>query len=494
MKFKLKRLLSAWVLLGLVTALTWVPDVTAQVRYTPELFEKLARTRNPIPAINIPTYQKRVLENGLKLYLVEDRTLPIVIMGGLILGGQSLETSEEAGISDFLTDLMNTGTKRYSEMELGSYRETHGVHFQITAESDSFALSGNALSVDQRHLMALAVEILQHPRFDRDYFKRKQYQREQGLRQAKLREDNLVNMFFYKNIMKGHPYAFQFDYDQQLAVLEDLTPTRLNTYYQRVIVPNRTVLYLYGDLDHKAIKDLEAELENWSVGEKLPFLTKVPENEDTYGRIVLVDKADATQARIKLGYLFDREALFDDNLQDFTAFEIANTIYGGGDFESRLMQEIRSKKGYAYGIHSAIYAPSLGGAYHVNTSVPPDKALETIESIRRMMVDLQSDSASLAEEEVFQVINLRNAFFPAVYRQADEVLQSVIYQIELKQRSENYLNQYIKAYNKVTAESAGRVFSNYVFPEKIFTVIVGQKEALLPQFEIAGIPVDVIEP
>lgn len=493
MNFKLKRPLLAWLLLGLITVVTRTPGAMAQVRYTPELFQKLAQTRNPIPTIRIPEYHKKVLENGLTLYLVEDRTLPIVIMGGLIRGGQSLETPDLAGISGFMANLMNTGTKRYDEMELGKYQEDHGVYFQITAESDSFNLSGNALRSEQQQLMALAAEILRRPRFDRDYFKRKQHQWRQGLKQAKTEEDNLVNMFFYKNVMKGHPYSFDFDYDLQLSVLDRLTPERLETYYQRAIAPNRTVLYLYGDLDWDAVAALEDEFGDWPPGEAMGSLPNVAENKDTYGKIVVVDKADATQARIKLGYLFDRDALFGDNLQDFTAFEIANTIYGGGDFESRLMREIRSEKGYAYGIYSAIYAPSLGGAYHINTSVPPDKALETIESIQRIMAALQLDQGSFEPDEVFQIINLRNAFFPAVYRQPDEVLRSMIYQVELKRRSEAYLNQYIKQYNKVTAAKARRIFAEYVFPEKIFTVIVGKKEDLLPQFEAKGILVDVIE-
>ena len=478
----------------LIILLTILQPAAAKVEFSRELYQKLSQNQNPIPRIEIPDYRRTVLKNGMILYLVEDRQLPILMVNGTIRWGRSLESKEIAGISDWMADLMTTGTKNYTEKEFDRYLERNAIAFSLQAEDNYFTFNGNALISEGEGLISLMAEVLRRPNFEADYFNRKKSEWEKGLRHAKTRENNLLNMYFYKNLMGDHPYSFNHDLDLRLVALERITPQSLTEYYNRAILPNHTILFVYGDFDTDRMEELiKRYFGDWEKKEIKVKPAKVKENKEIYGRVLIVDKPDATQAKIKMGYPFYDERFLDRNLEERASFEIANLIFGGGDFESYLMDEIRSEKGYAYDISADFFNRPLGGAYFITTSVKPERAFDTVATIKRIMSDVKTGRKRFSEEEVFKVINQRNAFFPEAFRHRDSVIRNLIANVELKKRDPDYLNHYIRIYNRVTAAKAQKAFAKHAFPEKFFTVIVGKKEALLPQFLEAGIEVKVIE-
>lgn len=482
------------ILMLLIVLITVFQPVAAEVEFSPELYETLSQNKNAIPRIEIPDYRRIVLDNGLVVYLVEDDQIPVLTVNGTIRWGRSLESKEIAGISGSMVDLMTTGTQNFGEEEMDRYREANAIQFNLKADDNYFSFNGNALISEQDQLLSLVAEILQRPNFKAEYFNRKKSEWEQNLRQSKTEEDNLMNMYFYNHLMQDHPYCFNNDQDLQLAALRGITPESLREYYSRVMIPNNTILFVCGDFNADRLAEaINQYFGGWEKQEIETKPAKVKENKSTYGQVVLVNKPDATQAKIKMGYNFFDESFLDRNMEERVAFEIANQIYGGGDFESYLMNEIRSEKGYAYDISAGFFNQPLGGAYFISTSVKPDKAYETIETIKKIMSDVKTGKKKISETEVFKIVNQRNAFFPEAFRYNESIINNLIANVELKGRDPNYLNQYIRLYNKVTAKKVQKAFAKYTFPEKFFTVIVGKKEEILPRFIEAGIEVKVIE-
>jgi zinc protease len=366
--------------------------------------------------------------------------------------------------------------------------------FAVSDEAESFSFTGNALAPDHDKLLSLAAEVLQRPRFAATTIQRKKIEWQRNLQQAKTDEDALLDQYFYRNIMKGHPYSFSHDFELGLTALSHITPESLQAYYDQSFIPNRTILFVYGDFKVAAMQKLiEHYFGGWQRKEVELNPFGVSENTATYNRIILVDKPDATHAKIKMGYSFYNQAFFEDKLRDKVALNIANQIFGGGDFESLLMNEIRVKRGYAYDIDSEITYLPLGGTFSVSTSVNPDKVFETVEAVRKIMTDLMAGKLKMSDAEVFKEINRFNALLPESYRDRDSLIWDTILNTEVKKRDKNYINQYIQLYNEVTAEKAEQAFTKYFFPEKLFTVIVGNKETVLPQLKEAGVTVELIE-
>jgi zinc protease len=476
-----------------ITLFSLTQCVWAKVEYSPDFFERLAHGRSEIPQIRVPEYQKLIYKNGMVVYLAEDHEVPVILMSGFLRWGRSQETPQTAGISDFMIDMMNTGTRKYGERRLDRYKQLHAISFGIKADDHNFSFSGNALSAEKEALVSLTAEMLRRPKFKTDYFQRTKNEWIKSLNQQKTQEDPLLKMYFYRNIFQGHVYSYPHDLDMRLANLDKITPEQLENYYQQAILPNHTVLAVYGDFTAQSMARLiKKYFGGWARKEVVYTTEKAQENEDTYGQILLVNKPDATHAKIMLGQQFVNDSVFNANLEERVAFEIGNQVFGGGGFESYLMDEIRSKKGYAYAIGADYFCASLGGAYFVSTSVKPEKACETIETIKQLTIDLKTGKRKIGENEVDKILNYWNAFFPESFRDKDKIIENVIYCVEIKKRDADWLNQYIQAYNRVAAAKAREAFTKYIFPEKIFTVIVGKQEDILPQFKERGIGVRVI--
>jgi len=467
----------------------FIPSAMAGVEFSPQLFEELAQSVNKVPEIKIPAYERFVMDNGLVIYLVEDHSLPIIEVTGFIKGGRAHETKDIAGISSFLTDMMTTGTQNRTEEALDKFKEFYGLSFNMGVKRDYYTLSGNALIQDKDHLLELMADILMNPKFDAPYYQRKLMELYQGLSMARTQDPVLVDMIFYRHLYGDHPYSYDADIDLITAAAQNYTPARLMKYYRDTVAPNMTIIAFAGDFSSREMKrEVEKAFGKW---EKAPVTLPHQKSiapRDEYGKIYIINKSDATQAKFKMGF-----ELFTHDYPEDMEFRIANMVYGSGAFECRLMDSLRVKKGYAYDARSTYNANKLGGEYVVTTEVKPESALDTYETIIGEMNKILDRAQPITEEELFKTVNFFNALMPKFYVEKISVIESVIRSVEIWGESANHVNENIKRYNSMTAEMAQRVFEKNLDPKRFITVILGQKEKLVPQFEKAGIPVEVVE-
>ncbi|ADL13014.1 M16 family metallopeptidase [Acetohalobium arabaticum] len=476
-------------MLVVIISLVAVQTSYAGVDFDQELFKELAKNKNKIPKIDIPDYKRVELENGMIIYLVKNDELPIVELTGYIKGGRRQEKKDIAGISGFMFEMMNTGTKELSEQDFLRYKELHGIGFNFGVNKDYFKFSGNALSTDKEALISLTADILRYPKFDAEYFKRIKQEKKRSLAQAKTEEDSLLDMYFYRNLYEDHPYSFSSDLNLKMKALDNITPSSLQKFHRRNVAPNNIVLGIIGDIDLSQMEKLVREqFSDWSKRETRIRQPEIKENKDDHNKVILINKPDATQATIKMGYNF-----FSNSFEDKIPFEMANRVYGSGRFGSRLMENLRSEKGYVYSVYSRDNYYELGGDYYITTEVKPAKSDETIAAIKKEMLSIKRGKNKISEDELFKIINRYNALFPKVYNSKLSILNKVIYNAEIRDRKPNYMNEYIQEYNNLDAATAQKVFAEYTYPNRFLTVIVGKKQDILPEFENQGIDVEVVE-
>ncbi len=463
--------------------------VQAKVEFSLELFEELASNINPIPYIKIPEYRKVELENGMVFYLAQEPDLPIIEVVGFIRGGMSQESMEQAGISSLMARLMNTGTKNFSELELSRYKELNGLSFGISSRQDYYYFSADALSYDKEDLFTLIAEVLRNPEFEGDYFNRIIQEQYQAIMQNFYYDSSLLNMYFNSTVYGEHPYGYSDNLGLLITALQNITPADVKNFYQENIDPANIIMAISGDFDLSEMEKLLREkFADWeSKGIELKE-KRVVDNETNYNRVILVHKPDATHAKMKMGYIF-----YDQSYEDRVTFTMANLIFGGGDFSSRLMDNLRSSLGYVYGISSAYQLYDSGGLYFITTDVAPEKAYETREAIKAEMLAIKEGKKAISENELFRIVNLYNAFFPRTYKEEITVLADIMYAREILGESDNYINEYIEEYNNLTAAQVQEVFARDTFPERFLTVIVGRKEDILPAFQEQGIEVELVE-
>lgn len=462
-------------------------QISAQ-NFNPEFFRELADVVNKKPEIEIPDYQLLELDNGMKFYLAQDKSLPIFEMRGYINNSKINENKNTAGITSLMTEIMLLATENYNESELSLFKEINALSLNLSAGSDRISISGNSLETEKSELISLLAEVLRRPEFKGNHFERTVNESKQYYRQQFYNDSALLNMHFFKNLYGKHPYGYNYNYNLILDFLNQVKPAELENFYKKTIKPEDIVIAVSGDFEIKRLKEeLQNNFSDWENNEGDLTKDYVNINPKLQQKIIIVNKADATQANMRMGYNF-----YSSKFPKRIPFMMGNRIFGGGSFNSRLMENLRSDKGYVYGINAQTRHHEFGGAYFINLSLAPEKSLAGMQAVKEEMLKITTGEKPFAEEELFENINLYNAIFPKAYQHQIDVLDEIIYQIEFNNNSDNYLNNFIKQYNGLEAAEVEKIFAEELYPEIIFTVIVGPADKIRPQFEKAGIEVEVI--
>jgi zinc protease len=281
-------------------------------------------------------------------------------------------------------------------------------------------------------------------------------------------------MHFFKNIYGEHPYGYQYNYNLVLEFLDNVRPVDLDRFYQKNINPDQLVMSLSGDFDIEEMKNILvesfADWENNNIEVNSDYVNVDPQN---HGKVILLNKEDATQAKIRIGYNF-----YSDKFPKKVAFLMGNRIFGSGSFNSRLMENLRSEKGYVYSINSQTEYHKYGGVYYVNLSVDPANSYQSIEAVKKEMNLIKSGKEPFTEKELFENVNLYNAIFPKAYKENIDIIDKIAYEVEIRDNSDQYINKFIEQYNGLEAEEVQKIFADELYPEIIMSVIVGPADKI----------------
>lgn len=458
-------------------------------KFSPDFFRELAEVVNEKPEIEVPDYQLLKLDNGMKFYLAQDESLPIIEVRGYIDGGKINENRDNAGITSLMTELMLKASKNYSESEFSLYKELNALSLNLGADSDRISISGNSLNTETEELLSLLAEVLIRPEFAGRHFARTVEEYKQLYRQQFYNDSALLNMHFFKNLYGEHPYGYNYNYNLILDFLNEVDSSRVEEFYSKIVQPEQISIAISGDFKMEEMKsELRKNFSSWENTNEDLDNSYVNVNPEIHQKIIVVDKADATQANMRLGYNF-----YSSSYPKRIPFLMANRIFGSGGFNSRLMENLRSDKGYVYGTNAQVKYNDYGGAYFINLSLDPEKAFAGREAVKEEMRKIKEGEKPFDREELFENINLYNAVFPKAYQHQIDVLDEIVYQLEFQRGTKNYLNNFIKQYNGLQVGEVQQIFAEELYPEILFTVIVGPKEKILPQFKEAGLEVELIE-
>jgi len=484
-----KKTIKTILLLLIIIFLLTFSAAAQNQKFSLEYFRDLADVVNKKPEIEVPDYELFELKNGMKFYLAQDKNLPIFEIRGYIDAGKINENKDNAGITSLMTELMLLASENYSERELSLFKEINALSLNLEAGFDLISISGNSLKTDSSELISLLAETLIRPKFEGDHFTRTVKESQQLYRQRFYNDSALLNMHFFKNLYGEHPYGYNNNYNLILDFLNQVDSEEVLNFYQKTIRPEDIVVAISGDFElNKLKKELSNNFSSWKNIKTEPTKKYVDVNPELHQKIIIVNKPDATQANMRMGYNF-----YSSKYPKRIPFMMGNRIFGGGSFNSRLMENLRNDKGYVYGINSQINYNDYGGSYFINLSLEPEKALAGMKAVKEEILKIKNGTEPFKKEELFENINLYNAIFPKAYQHQIDVLDQIVYQKEFNNKSDDYLNDIIKQYNGLDVEEVQKIYAEELYPEIIFTVIVGPKEKILPQFKEFGQEVEVID-
>ena len=318
------------------------------------------------------TIQEVTSEKGIKAWLVEDYSVPIVSVRFAFSGGSTQDPAGKEGLANLMTGLFDEGADNFDSDAFQERLDDAEAEMRFNAGRDSLYGSMRMLA-DQKdealELLRLAVE---KPRFDAAPIDRIRAQIVSGI-VANEKDPQTAAQFAWAQALYGeHPYSRRDEGTRE--TLAAITADDLHAFHKRLFARGNLTIGVVGAIDAETLKrdldkvfgDLPAE----------PALQKVETVEPKLDQEILIPY-DLPQTSLLLAY----PGIERTDPQFFAAY-LMNHILGGGSFTSRLFNEVREKRGLAYGVDSSIVNNEHSSALVINTATRSDRSAETLAIIR----------------------------------------------------------------------------------------------------------------
>jgi zinc protease len=441
----------------------------------------------PLKEVKIPKYDRFVLENGMVVYLMEDRELPLINGTAFIRTGDRFEPADKVGLAQFVGTVMRTGgTSKHSPDQINEILEQKAASVE-TNISETFAnASFESLTEDVETVFGLFAEVLREPAFAQEKLDLAKTQERGSISRRNDSPDEIASREFRKLIYgKDSPYARTTEY----ATLDNVSREDVLKFYQQYFYPNNMILGIVGDFDSKKMRSqIQAKFGNWKPSPTAikPQLPQVSQAKT--GGVFFVNQPQLTQSNIFIGHLGGE---YDS--PDYPALDVLNNVLNG--FGGRLFNEVRSRQGLAYSVYGywnpRYDYPGMfiaGGQTRSDATVQFVKAMQG--EIKRMQTQLVTP-----KELAFSKESTLNSFvfnFENPYQTLSRLMRYEYYGYPA-----DFLFRYQKAVAATTAADVQRVARQYLKPENMVTLVVGNQAAIKPpltQLAAEVTPVDVTIP
>lgn len=413
---------------------------------------------------------RTTLPNGVIVYIAEDRLLPTFDLSMTIRTGSVADPANQAGLASMVGEqLRDGGTKTYTPDEFDEKVEflAAGLFTGIGETRGRAGLS--CLSKDIDEALSLFVEMLRYPRFDEDRFRRA---KERMLQNIKRRNDSTAAIagIEWGFLMNGSDH-FSNRYPTS-ASIDAITRDDLFAFHQKYIHPGNMILAVSGDFSRpEMLRKLEKAFGDWSVGETGPTSFPAPDYSPKPG-VYVIHKEGVNQGRVTIGH----ESVMRGSPDEF-ALQIMNGILGAGGFRSRLFARVRSDEGLAYNTGSrfeqGVYYPGDFSCWFQSKSNSCAYAakivIDEINSLREKKV---------SRAEVDDAIAYFVESFPQRFPTRLALLETYV-DDEYTGRDSTYWQTYLDNLKRVTPDDVHRVARQYLHPDKLVILAVGDAEPML---------------
>jgi zinc protease len=422
----------------------------------------------PIPPLRAFTPQQPLrvrLPNGMVIFLQEDHALPLVSGFARIRGGSRDEPADKVGLVSIYGQVWRTGgTETRTGDQLDDFLEARGAKVETSGGLDSTSISFDCLKDSLDEVWGIFDELLRHPAFREDKLPIAKNMLDTGIAR---RNDDPMGIASREARALGYgkdsPYAREPEY----ATVAAVTRADLVAWHSAHVHPNDIILGIVGDFDSRAMQArLRKAFGAWPKG-PAPHALKASFPGPKPG-VYFVQKDDVNQSNIRMVGLGTRR----DN-PDYYAIEVMNEVFGGG-FSSRLVSNIRSKKGLAY---------AVGGGVGMSFDHP---------GLFMLSMGTKSGSTAAAIDALYEEIdNLKkNPATPKELKQAkDSILNSFIFRFDSKEKvmlermlyefygyPADFLDRYRAGIERVTAADVARAAERYVHKGELALLVVGRAQ------------------
>jgi zinc protease len=414
-------------------------------------------------AFATPNIQHWQSGSGARVLFVEDHDIPMLDVAVSVPAGSSFDTADRTGVASMTHHLLDLGAKGLSEDEISRGFADIGAQFGGGFDQDRASVSLRTLSHQAERDQALNImaRVLQQPVFPESILAREKTRVMAALKEAETRPESIAGKAFQKAVYGAHTYALPAS--GEIAGVEKIAIQDLRDFYRAHYRPSHAVVAIMGDVTRA---EAEAIAQQLTAG--LPVSAEMPALPDVATQIQASEQRiahPASQSHILIG-----APGMSRSDPDYFPLYVGNYILGGGGFVSRLMNEVREKRGLAYSVYSYFMPLKQPGAFQIGLQTKKEQADEALMLVRNTLAKFVAYGPT--EKELLAAKQNIVGGFPLRIDSNRKILDylSIIgfYDLPL-----SYLDDFTAKVEKVTVVQIRDAFSRHIHPEAMATVIVG---------------------
>lgn len=422
-----------------------------------------------------PEIQHFTTDNGVPVSFVQTNELPIVDISLKFNAGSARDAAirdDGFGIANMTATMLTQGTAKMDEDAFAEATEQLGINLSTGAYKDMFAISLRSLS-DSEHLdpaLSLMQDMLQTPTFDNAILERNKAQIILGLQQQQQDPGSIAGKTFMQALYKDHPYAHPTS--GTLETVPSISQDDLRKFWQQFLVASNASLAMTGDMTLTQAQQVANQLTAILPQGKKAAAIPEPKAMTTAQRIDV--PFDSTQTTVIIGQIGEQRSTDPKVLQQQTNFSIGNDILAGGDFNARLMTEVRKKRGYTYGIYGHMTPMLAKGPYTISFSTRNDKAEAAITTTLDTINETLNEGVTHSEVALTKE-NTKNSF-PMSYA-SNSSINATIGMMNFYQLPDSYLTDYNQRIDAANTDTVNTALNTTLSPDQFLIVTVGSPTA-----------------
>jgi zinc protease len=422
----------------------------------------LIATAAPAAEVDNMTIERVTSPGGIEAWLVESHENPLIAMRFAFRGGAAQDPSGKEGLAYFISAMMDEGAGPLDAVAFQERAQALAMRMDFDASRDVMLANVQTLSANKDEVFDLVGLALTTPRFDEDAIERVRAQILAGLKFDENDPETVASLAWDRLAFQNHPYGRPIK--GTMASIAAISRDDLKDYVARVFAHEKLVISVVGDIDAKTL----GEALDHIFGD-LPLnsaLEPVADAEPPLGPTREIIEMDVPQSVAQFGH---RGIARKDD--DFMAAYVLNYIIGGGGFASRLMEEVREKRGLAYSVHSNLFPYQHGAVFVGNVATKNEavgQSLEVIESELKRLAEEGPTAEELASAKSY----LTGAY--ALRFESSSSIANQLLWIQIEDLGIDYVNRRNELVEAVTLDDIRRVAKRLIEADRLITTIVGK--------------------
>lgn len=414
------------------------------------------------PAMAGPRIERVVSASGVEAWLVREPKIPMLALQAVWRGGASGDAPGQEGRASLATALLTEGAGPLDAEAFQSALRDGAISLGFGSDRDFVSLSIRTLTTQRERAFELLRLALTAPRFDGEPVARLKAQAETAARRARTSPGSLGNEKFMALAFPDHPYGRNTS--PQLESLPRLQATDFRAFTDAVLARRNLHVAVVGDITAEEL----ARLLDESFG-KLPaepaIVPTLKVTSQVAPKPVIVPFANPQSL-----VLFGAPGLVRED-PDYYAASLLNYVLGGGGFNSRLMEEIREKRGLVYNVSTQLHPMQASGMVMGSLSTRNDQVAEALKLVRANLRQVATEGIS--SRELAEAKAYLTGSFP-LRLGSNAAIAGMVSAMQVSGLGMDYIERYPQFIEAVTAADIKRVAARLFGDDRLLVVVVGQ--------------------